>query len=171
MGPASQGEACLTRFADDFVVNFQYRRDAEEFRKNLKDRFGEFGLELAEEMARLVPCQLEDSLPVVLKVQGANRFERRNCDLSAAPLRAAFYPLVDANCNLPPHAVPGSPILNSRQTLQNNRHLERRSAVPKLHKGRMRYVKSFEINRMGIYGSATGNRTRVLRLRISRPNP
>ena len=38
--PACQGEAYLTRFADDFVVNFQYRRDAEEFQKNLTDRFG-----------------------------------------------------------------------------------------------------------------------------------
>jgi RNA-directed DNA polymerase len=32
--PACQGEAYLTRFADDFVVNLQYRRDAEEFHKN-----------------------------------------------------------------------------------------------------------------------------------------
>ena len=38
--PACEGEAYLTRFADDFVVNFQYRRDAAEFHKNLKDQFG-----------------------------------------------------------------------------------------------------------------------------------
>src|SRR5258706_9482222 len=44
----------LTRFADDFVVNFQYRRDAEEFQKNLTDRFGKFGLELAEEKTRVM---------------------------------------------------------------------------------------------------------------------
>jgi hypothetical protein len=31
--PACQGEAYLTRFADDFEANFQYRRDAEEFQK------------------------------------------------------------------------------------------------------------------------------------------
>ena len=52
--PACQGEAYLTRFADDFVVNFQYRRDAEEFQKNLTDRFGKFGLELAEEKTRVM---------------------------------------------------------------------------------------------------------------------
>ena len=52
--PACQGEAYLTRFADDFVVNFQYRRDAEEFHKNLTDRFGKFGLELAEEKTRVM---------------------------------------------------------------------------------------------------------------------
>jgi RNA-directed DNA polymerase len=52
--PACQGEAYLTRFADDFVVNFQYRRDAEEFQKNLTDRFRKFGLELAEEKTRIM---------------------------------------------------------------------------------------------------------------------
>jgi len=52
--PTCQGEAYLTRFADDFVVNFQYRRDAEEFQKNLTDRFGKFGLELAEEKTRIM---------------------------------------------------------------------------------------------------------------------
>jgi len=40
--------------ATRLVVNFQYRRDAEEFQKNLTDRFGEFGLELAEEKTRIM---------------------------------------------------------------------------------------------------------------------
>jgi Reverse transcriptase (RNA-dependent DNA polymerase)/Group II intron, maturase-specific domain len=48
------GGGVLTRFADDFVVNFQYRRDAEAFHKNLTDRFGKFGLELAEEKTRVM---------------------------------------------------------------------------------------------------------------------
>jgi hypothetical protein len=48
------GGGDLTRFADDFVVNFQYRRDAEQFHKNLTDRFGKFGLELAEEKTRVM---------------------------------------------------------------------------------------------------------------------
>src|SRR6266700_3944530 len=52
--PSCQGEAYLTRFADDFVANFQYRRDAEAFHKNLTDRFGKFGLELAEEKTRVM---------------------------------------------------------------------------------------------------------------------
>jgi RNA-directed DNA polymerase len=52
--PACQGEAYLTRFADDFVANFQYRRDAEEFQQNLRDRFRKFGLELAEEKTRIM---------------------------------------------------------------------------------------------------------------------
>jgi len=40
--------------ATRLVVNFQYRRDAEEFHKNLTDRFGKFGLELAEEKTRVM---------------------------------------------------------------------------------------------------------------------
>lgn len=52
--PICQGEAYLTRFADDFVANFQYQRDAEEFHENLKDRFRKFGLELAEEKTRIM---------------------------------------------------------------------------------------------------------------------
>src|ERR1700757_3632745 len=52
--PTCQGEAYLTRFADDFVANFQYRRDAEAFHKNLTDRFGKFGLELAEDKTRIM---------------------------------------------------------------------------------------------------------------------
>ena len=33
-----QGEAYLTRFVDDFVVAFQYKRDAEHFDRKLKIR-------------------------------------------------------------------------------------------------------------------------------------
>ena len=35
--PKCRGEAYLTRFADDFVGNFQYGRDAERFQKDLTD--------------------------------------------------------------------------------------------------------------------------------------
>lgn len=52
--PACYGEVYLTRFADDFVVNFQYQGDAKEFERKLADRFGKFGLELAEEKTRLM---------------------------------------------------------------------------------------------------------------------
>jgi group II intron reverse transcriptase/maturase len=52
--PTCKGEAYLTRFADDFVLNFQYGSDAERFQKSLTDRFEKFGLELAEEKTRLM---------------------------------------------------------------------------------------------------------------------
>jgi len=49
-----QGEAYLTRFADDFVACFQYKRDAERLQRNLVWRMEKFGLKLAEEKTRLL---------------------------------------------------------------------------------------------------------------------
>lgn len=49
-----QGEAYLTRFADDYVACFEYKRDAENFQKWLKERMNKFGLQLAEEKTRLM---------------------------------------------------------------------------------------------------------------------
>ncbi len=50
--PACRGEAYLVRFADDFVVTFQYRDDVDRFQTKVRERFAEFGLELAEEKTR-----------------------------------------------------------------------------------------------------------------------
>jgi RNA-directed DNA polymerase len=50
--PACQGEAYLVRFADDFVATFQYREDVDRFQTRVRERFAEFGLELAEEKTR-----------------------------------------------------------------------------------------------------------------------
>lgn len=44
-----QGEACLLRYADDFVCAFEEQEDAEAFYKALGDRLGKFMLELAAE--------------------------------------------------------------------------------------------------------------------------
>ncbi len=49
-----QGEAYLTRFADDYVACFQYKRDAEGFETLLTERMKKFGLELAAEKTRLI---------------------------------------------------------------------------------------------------------------------
>ena len=49
-----QGEAYLVRFADDFVVSFQLRDDADHFQSKVRERFAEFGLELAEEKTRRI---------------------------------------------------------------------------------------------------------------------
>lgn len=49
-----QGEAYLVRFADDFVVNFQYKRDAEKFDRHLRHRFARFSLELADDKTRML---------------------------------------------------------------------------------------------------------------------
>jgi RNA-directed DNA polymerase len=50
----SRGEAYYFRFADDFLACFQYKADAESFRKCLEDRLEGFGLKLAEEKTRCI---------------------------------------------------------------------------------------------------------------------
>ena len=49
-----QGEAYLVRFADDFVVSFQYKRDAENFDRYLRNRFARFHLALADDKTRML---------------------------------------------------------------------------------------------------------------------
>jgi len=44
----------VVRYADDAVLGFQYREDAERFREQLRERLGKFGLELHPEKTRLI---------------------------------------------------------------------------------------------------------------------
>ena len=48
------GEAHYFRFADDFLACFQYKAEAEQFYRQLKERLEEFGLELAEEKTHCI---------------------------------------------------------------------------------------------------------------------
>lgn len=50
-----QGEACLIRYADDFVCAFQYQVEAEWFYEQLGDRLKRFGLELSAAKTRIIP--------------------------------------------------------------------------------------------------------------------
>lgn len=50
----SRGEAYYFRFADDFLACFQYKSDAQDFQRRLKDRLEGFALELAEEKTRCI---------------------------------------------------------------------------------------------------------------------
>ena len=50
----SRGESYIVRYADDFVLGFQHRSDAERFLEDVRERFAEFGLELHPEKTRLV---------------------------------------------------------------------------------------------------------------------
>jgi len=50
----ARGSVVVVRFADDFVVGFQYREDAEQFWGELRERFGKFNLRLQEEKTRLI---------------------------------------------------------------------------------------------------------------------
>ncbi len=49
------GEACLIRYADDYVCAFEKREDAERFYSELGQRLGKFGLELSPEKSRVIP--------------------------------------------------------------------------------------------------------------------
>jgi group II intron reverse transcriptase/maturase len=48
------GNVIVVRYADDFVVGFQYKRDAERFLRELKERLLKFGLALHPEKTRLI---------------------------------------------------------------------------------------------------------------------
>jgi RNA-directed DNA polymerase len=50
----ARGEVIVVRFADDFVVGFERRDDAERFWAELRERFASFGLELHEGKTRLI---------------------------------------------------------------------------------------------------------------------
>ena len=54
------------RFADDFVVSFQYRHDANQFQQKVREWFAEFGLELAEEKTR---CMLFGRFAAVTRLR------------------------------------------------------------------------------------------------------
>jgi group II intron reverse transcriptase/maturase len=50
----AHGDVVVVRFADDFVVGFEHRDDAEQFLIELRDRFARFGLELHPNKTRLL---------------------------------------------------------------------------------------------------------------------
>jgi group II intron reverse transcriptase/maturase len=50
----ARGEVYIVRYADDFVMGFQYREDAERFRRALEERFARFGLRIHDEKTRLI---------------------------------------------------------------------------------------------------------------------
>jgi RNA-directed DNA polymerase len=50
----ARGDVIVVRFADDFVVGFQHREEAERFVTELRDRFAKFGLRLHPDKTRLV---------------------------------------------------------------------------------------------------------------------
>jgi len=50
----ANGEVIIVRYADDFVMGFQYRNEAERFLEEMKERFAAFGLEIHSEKTRLI---------------------------------------------------------------------------------------------------------------------
>ena len=50
----ARGEVIIVRYADDIVVGFEHRAEAERFQKEMKERFSRFNLELHAEKTRLI---------------------------------------------------------------------------------------------------------------------
>lgn len=50
----AQGDVIIVRYADDFIVGFQHRREAEQFLIALRERMARFGLELHPTKTRLL---------------------------------------------------------------------------------------------------------------------
>jgi RNA-directed DNA polymerase len=50
----ASGEMIFVRYADDFVIGFEYQADAERFLKELQERLAKFGLEVHPEKTRLI---------------------------------------------------------------------------------------------------------------------
>lgn len=53
--PKLRGEAYYVRYADDFLILFQYENEARTVMEALKARLGKFSLEVAEEKTRILP--------------------------------------------------------------------------------------------------------------------
>jgi RNA-directed DNA polymerase len=50
----ARGQVMTVRFADDFIVGFEYEEDARRFLAELRERFAKFGLELHPDKTRLI---------------------------------------------------------------------------------------------------------------------
>ncbi|MFQ5927308.1 MAG: group II intron reverse transcriptase/maturase [Terriglobia bacterium] len=50
----ARGDVIVVRFADDFVVGFEHRKEAEQFLDELRERLAQFGLELHADKTRLI---------------------------------------------------------------------------------------------------------------------
>ena len=51
---SAQGEVIVVRFADDFVVGFEHRKDGERFLSKFVERLRRLGLELHAQKTRLI---------------------------------------------------------------------------------------------------------------------
>ena len=51
---SADGEVMLVRYADDFVLGFEHRSEAERLLEDLRERLAKFGLELHPDKTRLI---------------------------------------------------------------------------------------------------------------------
>ena len=53
-GKSAKGDVIIVRYADDLVLGFQHRADAERFLREFQERLAKFGLELHPDKTRLI---------------------------------------------------------------------------------------------------------------------
>jgi len=71
--PRLRGRACLVRYADDFVIGFEHREDAERVRAVLPQRLQRYGLTLHSDKTRLLDCRRPPATQQ--RGQGPNTFD------------------------------------------------------------------------------------------------
>lgn len=72
-----KGEAYLIRFADDFVIMFEYEEEAYEVYSRLEERLKTFGLELAKEKSRILPFGRNSKSDETFDFLGFNHFNSK----------------------------------------------------------------------------------------------
>lgn len=72
----ARGKVCLVRYADDFVMGFQYAADARRMLADLRERVAKFGLTLHEDKTRLIEFGRLPSLD-------RRRQDRKRCETFA----------------------------------------------------------------------------------------
>jgi RNA-directed DNA polymerase len=78
----SRGEACLIRYADDFVCAFEHQDEAQHFFGALEHRLEKFGLQLAAAKSRVIPFSRNGA-------PGSSRFDFLGFEFTWAKDRAA----------------------------------------------------------------------------------
>ena len=73
-----KGEAYLVRFADDFVIMFEYEEDAYKVYSKLEERLKTFGLELAKEKSRILPFGRNSKSDETFDFLGFNHFNSKS---------------------------------------------------------------------------------------------
>lgn len=72
-----KGEAYLVRFADDFVIMFEYEEEAYKVYSKLEERLKVFGLELAKEKSRILPFGRNSKSDDTFDFLGFNHFNSK----------------------------------------------------------------------------------------------
>jgi group II intron reverse transcriptase/maturase len=83
--PRMKGRAFLVRYADDFVIGFEYEEDARRVQAVLPKRFARYGLTLHPEKTRLVPFT-----PPVRQIKQDKEAERRPPHPTGDPQSRSF---------------------------------------------------------------------------------